>query len=583
MSRLCMPADILKQHSVVLGKTGAGKSSALRHVAEYLLDRNKRVCIIDPKGDWYGLKIAADGRAPGYPVILFGDFKNDDAQDVPINDRSGKHVAELIASGNRPAIIGMRGWTHGGMSRFWIDFASTLFNTNAGELFLVGDEFHNFAPKQWKGMQDRENPASQCLHWSNRMLSEGRGIGLVCLLASQRPQKVHNDTLTSCETLIAMRVIHKADRDAVKAWIDGNGDPDVGKEVLETLAGMPRGDAWVWSPEIGFGPKRVTFPMFETFDSFAPPQLQKKVSSKGWAGVNLDEVKAKLHAVIEEEKANDPRELKAQVAKLKVELAKTQKAQPAPAQVKVETQRVEVKVVDEKAAARLEKVVERMEQQGQRLLGESGELRAILRLAVREGQAPPIVKRSPVAYRQLPKREKRVAESIDGLTLTKKQQQILDALAWLESIGVNEPSNAQLGAIALIDTSGGYFSNVAGPLASAGLIERGNGTTRLTDAGRAAANPIDEPPSLDAYHNVLRERVRKSRNANGKTLAILDALIEAGGSELSNEQIGEQVSIDTSGGYFSNSIGPLSTIGLIDRRAGVVRPTDLLFPPALVT
>jgi hypothetical protein len=101
------------------------------------------------------VKVSADGRGPGCPVILFGDFKNEAARDVPINDRSGKHIAELVATGNRPCVIGMRGWTQGAMTRFWIDFASTLFARNAGELYLVGDEFHNFAPKQWKGMTTR--------------------------------------------------------------------------------------------------------------------------------------------------------------------------------------------------------------------------------------------------------------------------------------------------------------------------------------------------------------------------------------------------------------------------------------------
>ena len=40
--KLCFPEKILDQHLVVLGKTGAGKSSALRHVVEYLLHHKKR-------------------------------------------------------------------------------------------------------------------------------------------------------------------------------------------------------------------------------------------------------------------------------------------------------------------------------------------------------------------------------------------------------------------------------------------------------------------------------------------------------------------------------------------------------------
>src|SRR5262249_45761598 len=151
------------------------------------------------------------------------------------------------------------------------DFASTLFAKNVGELYLVGDEFHNFAPKG----KILDPQAGKCLHWSNRLLSEGRGLGIVCLTASQRPQKVHNDSLTSHETLVAMRVIHAAARGAIKDWIDGCGDPAKGKTVLDSLANLARGEAWVWSPEIGFGPTKVKFPMFSTLDSFAPPQLQK--------------------------------------------------------------------------------------------------------------------------------------------------------------------------------------------------------------------------------------------------------------------------------------------------------------------
>lgn len=339
---LIFPTTILEQHLVVLGKTGAGKSSALRHIVEHLLSHKKRVCIIDPKGDWNGLKVSADGHGPGYPVILFGNFKETAGQsipaDVPLNEFSGKHIAELVTSGNRPCVVGFRGWTMGDMHRFWIDFAATIFNSNEGELYLVIDEVHNFAPKG-KIMSPE---VGKCLHWANRIMNEGRGIGLVNLIASQRPQKVHNDTLTACETLVAMRVIHKADRDAVEDWIKGCGDAAQGKEVLNSLAGMSRGEAFVWSPEVDFGPTRLAFPMFTTFDSFAPPQLQKKVSGKDWSTVDLAEVKAKLASVIEKAKATDPNELNKTIASLKranaeleKQLASSAKAQPTDRRVEV--------------------------------------------------------------------------------------------------------------------------------------------------------------------------------------------------------------------------------------------------------
>ena len=159
------------------------------------------------------------------------------------------------------------------------------------------------------------------LHWANRLASEGAGKGLVLLSASQRPQKVHNDYLTSHETLIACRVIHKADRDALKDWVDGCGDPAIGKEMMAKLADLPRAEAYVWSPEIKFGPKRIVWPLFRTYDSFKPQPVGGG-TLKGWASVHLDDVKAKLAMAVEEAKVNDPRALQAEVRRLTAELAK---------------------------------------------------------------------------------------------------------------------------------------------------------------------------------------------------------------------------------------------------------------------
>jgi len=204
------------------------------------------------------------------------------------------------------------------MLHFWIDFAKTLFHANEGELYPIIDEAQNFAPKG--SLKSIEGQGGTSLHWTNRLLAEGRGLGINIWVCSQRPQKVHNDTLDGCETLVAMRVVHPAARAAIKDWIEGAEDKASGKEVLDKVGEMKRGDAIIWSPEIGFGPKHVSFPMFKTFDSFAPPQLQKKVSQKGWADVDLDAVKEKLASVIKEAKANNPKELRKELNEVRKQL-----------------------------------------------------------------------------------------------------------------------------------------------------------------------------------------------------------------------------------------------------------------------
>lgn len=308
---LPIPVAALTQHVIALGKTRSGKSSKLRVCVEWLLDNENPVCIIDPKGDWWGLKSSADGKRSGYPLVIFGG----EHADVPINAHSGAHIAELFATGNRSCLIDLGGWMMGERTRFFIDFASTLFKLTKGRRYLVMPEVHNFCPKG--KVFDPES--GKMLHWANRLASEGLGKGIVILADSQRPQKVHNDYLTSCETLVACKVIHKADRDAIKDWIDGCADPGIGKSVLESLAQLQKPEAWVWSPEVDFGPKLVTWPMFKTYDSFKP-QLADAGKLKGWAEVNLDDVKAKLATVVEEAKANDPKALRARIAELERKL-----------------------------------------------------------------------------------------------------------------------------------------------------------------------------------------------------------------------------------------------------------------------
>lgn len=165
--------------------------------------------------------------------------------------------------------------------------------------------------------------------------------------------------------------------------------------------------------------------------------------------------------------------------------------------------------------------------------------------------------------------------------LTKTQQRIIDAIAWYESLGTNSPTLTQIGAVALIDPTGGHFSNTVGPLSTSGLVERGDGRMSLTDSGRSLTRPIEAAESLDGYHDVLRQRIRKMKSAGGKTIEMLNVIIAAGGADLSVEEIGTAVGIDHTGGHFSNMIGPLGTAGLIKRSSGKVTPTEVLFPEGL--
>lgn len=314
-SAFIIPRAALSQHILLLGKTRSGKSSKMRLIVEHFLNRKKPVCILDPKGDWWGLKLSASGKRAGYPIVVFGTVDAHYA-DVRINEHSGAVIAELAATSNLSCIVDLKGMMPGARTRFFVDFASTFFRCTRGQRVLAIDEVHNFAP-QGKVLDPE---AGKMLHWANRLITEGGGMGITMLSASQRPQKVHKDYVTSHETLIACRVLHKLDRDAIKDWIDACGDPEMGKQVLATLAGMKRSEGWVYSPEAEVGPARMMFPLFSTYDSFAPQKAKKRKRLKGWATINLKSIEAKIGKLAEEAKAN-PAELKREIARLKRQLS----------------------------------------------------------------------------------------------------------------------------------------------------------------------------------------------------------------------------------------------------------------------
>ena len=66
------PPEAFTHHIAVLGKTGSGKTTTVKGFAESLIDFGKRVCAIDPTGVWWGLRLKADGKTSGYPVVIFG-------------------------------------------------------------------------------------------------------------------------------------------------------------------------------------------------------------------------------------------------------------------------------------------------------------------------------------------------------------------------------------------------------------------------------------------------------------------------------------------------------------------------------
>lgn len=553
MSALELPAAILSQHTILLGKTGAGKSSVMRLLVESLLDEEKPVCIIDPKGDWWGLKSSASGKQAGYPVVIFGG----EHADVPLNAHAGAHVAELVATGNRPCIIDLGGWHVGERTRFFIDFASTLFRTTRGPRWLVIDEIHNFAP-QGKVL---DIDAGKMLHWANRLASEGRGKGIQLIAASQRPQKTHKDFVTSCETLIAMRVIHPLDRNAIKDWIDGCPDIEKGKEVLSQLATMPRGTGWIWSPEIGFGPKRIAFPKFSTYDSFAAPTGETIGKLKGWAEVDLEDVRHRLASVVQEAKANDPRELRARIAELE-RMIKTQ-------EFEVDSHALEQ--AEARGARRSAEVLASIRDHATMLRGiivnASPLIEAIMSQATATN-SPPL---NVVGSVSLPKSPQAIRPAASHLSsngtgsLPKAERLILTALA-------QYPQGRSITQVAILtgySSSGGGYRNSVSSLRTKGYVE-GSDRLKITSDGLEALGPYDDLP---VGAKLVEHWVARLGKAERATLLAATASYP---KAVPVESLASMAGYEASGGGWRNALSKLRTLELVEGRSEI-RASDDLF------
>ena len=564
-----IPKSALAQHIAVLGKTGSGKTYAVRGAVEQLLDRKERVCIIDPTGAWHGLRSSATGKSAGFPVVIFGG----NHADLPLSGAHGEAIAETIGTSSTPAIIDTSLMKVGERTRFFADFADALVRKNKGPLHLIIDEAHLFAP-QGK-VNDPQSGAM--LHAANNLVSLGRSRGLRIILITQRPAKLHKDSLTQVETLIAMRLIAPQDRKAVEEWIKDNADEKQGREILTSLATLKTGQGWLWAPELELL-ERISFLKIKTFDSGRAPD-GTEVAGQVLAPIDRDAIAEKLKVVAADALANDPAALKRELAAVRRELAQAKAAKPvaSAAELAAADQRGYERASKEcgqRAAAENVKVSEALMSAARSLGDLSAKLTSNFLAGAPAMPRPTVPAKNPVLTREkttpAPSKPAIAAASMDGVTAP--QQKILDQLAWLESLGLYPARKETLAAVCGVSpTSGGYFNNL-GRLRSLGAIEYPQpGTVAFTDAGRKGATIPDTGGReiSDYWLSILPAPQR----------AIVEHLIDHHPREISKDELAGELGVSpTSGGYFNN-LGRLRTLGAIDYpRPGFVQVTKYVMP-----
>jgi ParB/RepB/Spo0J family partition protein len=103
-SDLSLPLDVITMATAILGIRGSGKTNTAGVWAEELLKHGQQVVVIDPLNGWWGLKSSADGKRPGYPVVVFGG----NHADVPLAGTEGKALADFVVERRVPCVFSLR-------------------------------------------------------------------------------------------------------------------------------------------------------------------------------------------------------------------------------------------------------------------------------------------------------------------------------------------------------------------------------------------------------------------------------------------------------------------------------------------
>lgn len=314
---LRLPADAVTQTIGVIARKGAGKTYLAGILAEGMLDIQAQVVVMDPVGNWWGLRVLKDGKGAGYDIPVLGGENGD----IPIEPEAGALIARLIVEKNISAVVDISGFRKNARKRFVTDFAETFFHLKKKSrtpVHLILEEAQLLAPQKCQKGEERMLGAMEDI------VRLGRNYGIGSTLITQRPQSVNKDVLNQVEALFLLQVNGAHERKAIEQWVVEKG-VDVRDMVLE-LPSLPVGEGFIWSPQWLKLFKRIQVGKKKTFDGSATPTFGSKSAEPGkLREADIQEIRSAMMEVVEKAEANDPEKLRREIQRLQLELNKAQK------------------------------------------------------------------------------------------------------------------------------------------------------------------------------------------------------------------------------------------------------------------
>lgn len=250
-----IPVTAATKSFAVLAKRGAGKTYTSAVIAEEFDKAHVPFVVFDPIDVWYGLRLAADGKSKGLPVVVFGL----EHADIKIDRDMGRQIARAIVKENISCVISTFGMPKVAQRHLIAEFSEELLNINNTPRHVFIEEAHEFVPQRIDGGM------AKCFSAVEALVTMGRNRGIGVTLINQRAATLNKDVLTQVDTLVALRSVGPQDRKAIKEWVEAHsadGDMD---EFIDSLPSLPTGTAWIWSPEFMGVFEKITIRKRETF------------------------------------------------------------------------------------------------------------------------------------------------------------------------------------------------------------------------------------------------------------------------------------------------------------------------------
>lgn len=542
---LDLPVDAVTQTFAFLGRRGSGKTYGSMKLAELMLDAGAQVVALDPIGNWYGLRLSADGKGKGYAIPVFGGEQGD----VPLEPQAGALIAKMLVEDRFSAILDVSSFRKEQRKQFVTDFAEELMHrkkTNRSAMHVFFEEAQLFIPQKVEGRVARMVGAFEDL------IKLGRNYGVGASLLSQRPQSVNKDVLNQTECLLAFQMTGPQERKTVEDWISDKG---VGESIKDLLPSLEVGEARLWSPQWLRISKTIRILKKKTYDASSTPTVGAViVRPKELSPVDVEKIKTSMADVVKRAEESDPKKLKNEIARLTRELQNVKPAVETKEIVKEVFPAKEIEGLTSELAAFRKDYTEKLERiargfealNGQQTITQFAQ--AVDRIVGTTTQARAVPTRTPV-QRSAPSPRAQPPIQSDG-PLNKAEKLILRAFYWTQG---EQATPAKIGFYSGYSHKSGSFANTLSSLRSKGLLLG----YQITDEGSTlAAGYAEAKPTGAELREWLRPKLTKCENE------ILDVLVENGGNRLDVETIASQTPTQYShaSGSFANALARLRSL-----------------------